>query len=1721
MNSHVLSLVAICLALVGFAGPGTDAATEGKKFSERAVHLDLARQMETVDFVRDYIDLIADNGYNTLNLYLEGRLATPTTQALPDEECYSAEDIRKIVEKADSRGIEVYPEVEALGHCEHFFRDGRLRHLSEERDGDGRWTQSQPTTFCPSLPESKAFLERYLAEVAAMFPESRYVAVGLDEAWHMGFCRLCAERRRTEGFGGIFAEHARFLNDVLVRLGKTMRLSDDFYEFFPERLAELPKNAFLDHWIYDTQVSRWGHRGHFAQRIRRDLLRDYAKLGLKASSMCSLYGGYDNVRALTEYSAAAGCEGMMLTQWEMTDRGHGQFVPVVVAIGGYWLDPDRHIATDFARKGLVRVFPKLTEAEADAIVPSMHVHLDLPQASVGATLNRMPRQDLLVVCEAALAAFRRSAYAPGEEISPRALSPEALADDYVCQLRLHIAKERLRLIGPALSSPRREPARVAQARKDLAEVRTELVALAARRRAQQAVWRKGCFPQRFDEPAEKAIGVADELLALGERPAADEWWCEADLSMPEFHMHPYWSILLKVDGAWKKVAGGYWKAGMRDWANFEHLVPFRMEGKPTDLRIEYHGRGPCGMNYLTVENRDRRYGPKSITKVEGLVRNPENLLVDNWKPASFGWPDTMETFHRPELQDVVSAVEFELAELTAKPSAEPAKPPFAMRAVLLDLARQMETVDFVCDYIDFLADNGYNAIQLYVEGRLKTPTTQALPDEECYSPADIRRICEKAGSRGVRVIPSVETLGHCEHFFRDGRLRHLSEERDGASRWDVHGLASTFCPSMPEAREFIARYLAEVAGLFPDSTLVGVGMDEAWQFGFCGLCAERRRKEGDGGIFAAHVAFVNDVLTRLGKTMYMDDDMYEFFPEKLSEFPKNAVLQHWNYDKCVSRWGGRGHLIQRIRRDSLRDYGKLGISAQACCATYYDYDNIRSLAEYAASAGCAGMQVTQWEMTDLGHGQFVPVFAGAGAFLRDPDRYIASDFAREGLAKAFPKLTEDERDVIVPTMHMLLGWISPSLAGTLNLQPRQDRLTSYEAAIAAFRRSSYAPGEGVAARVMSPEALADDYVCQLRTEAAKERLRLIGPALSSPRREPARVRQARRDLEQVRTELAAIAARRRAQQAVWRKGCLPQKLDEPAEKLLAVADELAALPETPAEDEWWCEVDLSMPEYHMHPFWDIFVKVDGAWKKVAGGSWKVEMWDWANFEHIEPFRLKGTPTDLRIEYHGRGPCNMTFLTVENALHRYGPKALTKVEGLVRHPENLLVDNWKVTEFGWPDTMETIARPDLQDVVSAVEFSLKELSDAERDEEPALIGQSQPTGSEPLDFLGATVVGGKDGVVYVNGTWRIPAGSREPVRMAKTVPAPLQSDGETIYVCRREQGVVRRVEETLDGLVEGPVVAHLPKFEGPFCLGIVPAGCTQGFGAKVKFAVLDTAQRRVVGISAAGDVVGTLCSYAGIDREKEVISVGFLAETGDLLLGRGTLEGVWRTHRFTADGQEVRDAIWPCATAGESYPTVNGTTWGIAWTAKSIRADSAQKALAFGTWRLYDYNSIAWTGEGYWLGTSRGAEYYDPEDLSHPVCRLGGVGDITSLALQDGRIFTTVGSRICMYWLDDRPDEPMASDGRQSYWDFGGVRREGTVTGVSKRDGCLVYGFKPVDGPAETWLFDYHITDWTHHEDRFRKLSESAPVCGISTSTEGRWSVSYDAERKAIVRRRIK
>jgi len=66
-------------------------------------------------------------------------------------------------------------------------------------------------------------------------------------------------------------------------------------------------------------------------------------------------------------------------------------------------------------------------------------------------------------------------------------------------------------------------------------------------------------------------------------------------------------------------------------------------------------------------------------------------------------------------------------------------PPFTFRGVQLDLARQMETIGFIHNFIDFITLSGYNTLVLYLEGLVRTASFPYPPDGSCYTPADIKK----------------------------------------------------------------------------------------------------------------------------------------------------------------------------------------------------------------------------------------------------------------------------------------------------------------------------------------------------------------------------------------------------------------------------------------------------------------------------------------------------------------------------------------------------------------------------------------------------------------------------------------------------------------------------------------------------------------------------------------------------------------------------------------------------------------------------------------------------------------------------------------------------------------------------------------------------------------------------------------------------------------------
>lgn len=299
-----------------------------------------------------------------------------------------------------------------------------------------------------------------------------------------------------------------------------------------------------------------------------------------------------------------------------------------------------------------------------------------------------------------------------------------------------------------------------------------------------------------------------------------------------------------------------------------------------------------------------------------------------------------------------------------------------IRALQLDLGRQMETVQTVCDIIDFATRFGYNTLHLYLEGRIRTESFPWPNVHFSYNPSDIQRIVAYANSRNMDVIPQVNCFGHAEQFLRHAELAELNELRGGARGRFGRTDASVFCPSQEDTYEFLSNYLQEVAALFP-STYFHVGCDEVWQIGYCPLC-RKRLAEGasQASIFADHINRLHDIVSdRLGKRMMMWDDMFDEYHEALDHVPRDIVQCVWQYDDVVDCT--RTHFGRRRRDHRLAAYNRRGIEFLICPALY-NARNTATFTQYAKPFRPLGGIMTVWELSERFLYERYPTIAFAG-----------------------------------------------------------------------------------------------------------------------------------------------------------------------------------------------------------------------------------------------------------------------------------------------------------------------------------------------------------------------------------------------------------------------------------------------------------------------------------------------------------------------------------------------------------------------------------------------------------------------------------------------------------------------------------------------------------------------------------------------------------------------
>jgi hypothetical protein len=635
-------------------------------FPLRAVQLDLARQMETPDSIRQFIDFIARSGYNTLHLYLEGRIRTPSFPYPSADASYSLEDMRAVVAYAAGRGIEVIPQVNCFSHAEHFLHHKALQPLGELRGTEttGRFGAKAPgNTFCPSQEATYDFLGTYLAEVAAVFP-SKWFHMGLDEVWDIGRCPECRRRLRDgESQDDLFLQHTLRLHKLVAgSLGKRMMMWDDMLEEYPAVLDRLPRDIVQCVWQYGEMNDRC--KTHFGNQTRDWRLAEYRCRGIEFL-ICPVNWNPLNAESLTRHAAPYRPLGGLMTLWENSGCFMQSSYPVIAFAGRLWESREWWRGRELFRGVCEDLFGREAEAMADAVwavlcLGNMSRQADFPPATA-------PLRGPITPAEVQFANVMRIARKPFAACCPSSAPGREVLEDLLACVDINLALHAWRMVTEDTGLRRAgqpAPSRtesLIQARAVLEQVRD----LKARRAAQWQRLRPGLVQQ----DGRPLLAAAEETIAgFVAGLERDEESCgllRVRYALPDYYGSQKVRLLVRYagDATWHRVYEGVPKPreGVREdmpFFVFEHPLP---AGRVLErVRVETWGYGGVGLLYVEYLADDVILVPDGVVATEGRVERPRAVLTDNTVWCQIGETDAHDAFLRPELAEAVHALEITL-----------------------------------------------------------------------------------------------------------------------------------------------------------------------------------------------------------------------------------------------------------------------------------------------------------------------------------------------------------------------------------------------------------------------------------------------------------------------------------------------------------------------------------------------------------------------------------------------------------------------------------------------------------------------------------------------------------------------------------------------------------------------------------------------------------------------------------------------------------------------------------------------------------------------------------------------------------------------------------------------------------------------------------------------------------------------------------------------------
>jgi hexosaminidase len=243
---------------------------DAPRFPWRGLMLDVSRHWMPIDVVLRNLDAMAAVKLNVFHWHLSDdqgfRVESkryPRLQGLgSDGHFYTQDQVRQVVEYARDRGIRVIPEFDMPGHTTSWLVGyPELGSAPGPYQIERTWGIFQPV-MDPSRDQTYAFLDEFIGEMAALFPDP-YFHIGGDEVdatqWNQsGAIQAWASANGLKDAAAIQGYFNRRVAKIVAKHGKTMLGWDEVFD------PRLPRETVIQSWRGQASladVARAGFRG--------------------------------------------------------------------------------------------------------------------------------------------------------------------------------------------------------------------------------------------------------------------------------------------------------------------------------------------------------------------------------------------------------------------------------------------------------------------------------------------------------------------------------------------------------------------------------------------------------------------------------------------------------------------------------------------------------------------------------------------------------------------------------------------------------------------------------------------------------------------------------------------------------------------------------------------------------------------------------------------------------------------------------------------------------------------------------------------------------------------------------------------------------------------------------------------------------------------------------------------------------------------------------------------------------------------------------------------------------------------------------------------------------------------------------------------------------------------------------------------------------------------